>query len=223
MGRANARPRVIRGTRTAPLPLLPSGPGGVCGRPLHGARDLTSIYRSMGGNRGIGNGVLRSPGAAESASRRGRAGTRRRIRNGTRSRGGAEATRSRRESKRIYLRGAEDTRNSKPEGAEGAEIAPQKHAERGCKSEVQTISCGAACQAAADCQSAPPPFWGFRGSAAGIRLPTRTSRSQTGTRNGTRSRGAAEATRSRRESKRSYLRGAKDTRNSKPEGARERR
>src|SRR5580692_4678380 len=42
----NARPRVIRGTRTAPLPLLPSGPGGVCSRPLHGARDLTSIYRS---------------------------------------------------------------------------------------------------------------------------------------------------------------------------------
>src|SRR5450432_1155850 len=49
MGRAYARPRVIRGTRTAPLPLLPSGPGGVCSRPLHGARDLTSIYRSMGG------------------------------------------------------------------------------------------------------------------------------------------------------------------------------
>src|SRR5271157_5708289 len=43
----NARPRVIRGTRTTPLPLLPSGPGGVCSRPLHGARDLTSIYRSM--------------------------------------------------------------------------------------------------------------------------------------------------------------------------------
>src|ERR1017187_1926253 len=43
-----ARPRVIRGTRTAPLPLLPSGPGGVCGRPLHEARDLTSIYRNMG-------------------------------------------------------------------------------------------------------------------------------------------------------------------------------
>src|SRR5438270_10027828 len=41
-----ARPRVIRGTRTAPLPLLPSGPGGVCSRPLHGARDLTSLYRS---------------------------------------------------------------------------------------------------------------------------------------------------------------------------------
>src|SRR3954470_16154234 len=47
MGRVYARPRVIRGTRTAPLPLLPSGPGGVCSRPLHGARDLTSIYRSM--------------------------------------------------------------------------------------------------------------------------------------------------------------------------------
>ena len=47
-GAKNARPRVIRGTRTAPLPLLPSGPGGVCSRPLHGARDLTSIYRSMG-------------------------------------------------------------------------------------------------------------------------------------------------------------------------------
>src|ERR1039458_4264107 len=42
-----ARPRVIRGTRTAPLPLLPSGPGGVCGRPLHEARDLTSLYRNM--------------------------------------------------------------------------------------------------------------------------------------------------------------------------------
>src|SRR3954452_24473354 len=45
----NARPRVIRGTRTAPLPLLPSGPGGVCSRPLHGARDPTSIYRIMRG------------------------------------------------------------------------------------------------------------------------------------------------------------------------------
>src|SRR4051812_27185298 len=40
---SNARLRVIRGTRTAPLPLLPSGPGGVCGRPLHGARNLTSF------------------------------------------------------------------------------------------------------------------------------------------------------------------------------------
>src|SRR3954471_19116604 len=46
----NARPRVIRGTRTAPLPLLPSGPGGVCGRPLHGARDLTRIHRNMEGS-----------------------------------------------------------------------------------------------------------------------------------------------------------------------------
>src|SRR5205823_4603460 len=45
----NARPRVIRGTRTAPLPLLPSGPGGVCGRPLHGARDLSRIHRNMDG------------------------------------------------------------------------------------------------------------------------------------------------------------------------------
>src|SRR5581483_4081132 len=46
-GRANARPRVIRGTQVKPLPLLPSGPGGVRGRPLHGARDLTIDYRSM--------------------------------------------------------------------------------------------------------------------------------------------------------------------------------
>src|ERR1700683_3911785 len=44
---AYARPRVIRGTQVKPLPLLPSGPGGVCGRPLHGARDLTIDYRSM--------------------------------------------------------------------------------------------------------------------------------------------------------------------------------
>src|SRR5215472_17578433 len=44
----SARPRVIRGTRAAPLPLLPSGPGGVCGRPLHGARDLTNIHRITG-------------------------------------------------------------------------------------------------------------------------------------------------------------------------------
>src|SRR5215467_16354926 len=44
-----ARPRVIRGTQVEPLPLLPSGPGGVRGRPLHGARDLTTDYRSMRG------------------------------------------------------------------------------------------------------------------------------------------------------------------------------
>src|SRR5208282_949434 len=62
MGRAYARPRVIRGTRTAPLPLLPSGPGGVCGRPLHGARDLTSIYRStrVPENRVAGNAERRA-------------------------------------------------------------------------------------------------------------------------------------------------------------------
>src|ERR1017187_8858342 len=45
-----ARPRLIRGTRTTPLPLLPSGPGGVCSRPLHAARDLTSNYRSKVGH-----------------------------------------------------------------------------------------------------------------------------------------------------------------------------
>src|SRR5438105_4052042 len=39
-----ARPRVIRGTRVKPLPLLPSGPGGVCSRPLHEARSLTTSY-----------------------------------------------------------------------------------------------------------------------------------------------------------------------------------
>ena len=41
-----ARPRVIRGTRVKPLPLLPSGPGGVCSRPLHEARSLTTFYAS---------------------------------------------------------------------------------------------------------------------------------------------------------------------------------
>src|SRR5258708_39673533 len=39
-----ARPRVIRGTRVKPLPLLPSGPGGVCSRPLHEARSLTTTH-----------------------------------------------------------------------------------------------------------------------------------------------------------------------------------
>src|ERR1017187_2309979 len=42
--RQHARPRVIRGTQAKPLPLLPSGPGGVCSRPLHGARSLTIHY-----------------------------------------------------------------------------------------------------------------------------------------------------------------------------------
>ena len=40
-GAEYARPRVIRGTRAKPLPLLPSGPGGVYSRPLHEARSLT--------------------------------------------------------------------------------------------------------------------------------------------------------------------------------------
>jgi hypothetical protein len=35
---------VIRGTQVKPLPLLPSGPGGVCSRPLHEARSLTNNY-----------------------------------------------------------------------------------------------------------------------------------------------------------------------------------
>jgi hypothetical protein len=39
-----ARPRVIRGTQTKPLPLLPSGPGGVRSRPLHEARSLTNHH-----------------------------------------------------------------------------------------------------------------------------------------------------------------------------------
>src|ERR1035441_5538434 len=39
-----ARPRVIRGTRVKPLPLLPSGPGGVHSHPLHEARSLTTIH-----------------------------------------------------------------------------------------------------------------------------------------------------------------------------------
>ena len=41
-GAYHARPRVIRGTRAKPLPLLPSGPGGVYDRPLHEARSLTT-------------------------------------------------------------------------------------------------------------------------------------------------------------------------------------
>src|SRR6516165_18218 len=41
-----ARPRVIRGTQVKPLPLLPSGPGGVRSRPLHEARSLTTYHAS---------------------------------------------------------------------------------------------------------------------------------------------------------------------------------
>src|SRR6267143_5403373 len=40
-GTQKARLRVIRGTQGKPLPLLPSGPGGVCSLLLHGARNLT--------------------------------------------------------------------------------------------------------------------------------------------------------------------------------------
>ena len=43
-----ARLRVIRGTRGKPLPLLPSRPGGVCSRPLHGARNLTNFMVAKG-------------------------------------------------------------------------------------------------------------------------------------------------------------------------------
>src|SRR5579884_4497503 len=53
---AYARPRVIRGTRAAPLPLLPSGPGGVHGCPLHGARSLTTSHANT---RGRGDRVAR--------------------------------------------------------------------------------------------------------------------------------------------------------------------
>ena len=35
------RPRVIRGTQESPLPLLPSGSGGVRSYPLHEARSLS--------------------------------------------------------------------------------------------------------------------------------------------------------------------------------------
>src|ERR1019366_8681805 len=51
-----ARPRVIRGTRVKPLPLLPSGPGGVRGRPLHEARGLTTFHASrLGRGRDFGS------------------------------------------------------------------------------------------------------------------------------------------------------------------------
>ena len=43
-----ARPRVIRGTRAKPLPLLPSGSGGVHSRSLHEARGLTTTHATTG-------------------------------------------------------------------------------------------------------------------------------------------------------------------------------
>src|SRR5271170_1933515 len=60
-----ARPRVIRGTRTKPLPLLPSGPGGVHSRPLHEARSLTTIHANTCREAGLaterfGSGAPRS-------------------------------------------------------------------------------------------------------------------------------------------------------------------
>src|ERR1017187_5708955 len=42
-----ARPRVIRGTRTAPLPLLRSVPACVARRPLDEALDMISFYRNL--------------------------------------------------------------------------------------------------------------------------------------------------------------------------------
>jgi hypothetical protein len=41
------RMRAIRGTRTKPLPLLPSGPGGVHSHPLHEAWSLTTSTASL--------------------------------------------------------------------------------------------------------------------------------------------------------------------------------
>src|SRR5580698_286105 len=46
LGGSYARPRVIRGTRIKPLPLLPSGPGGVHSHPLHEARSLIIHHAS---------------------------------------------------------------------------------------------------------------------------------------------------------------------------------
>jgi len=43
-----ARPRVIRGTQAKPLPLLPSGSGGVHSRSLHEARSLTTTHATTG-------------------------------------------------------------------------------------------------------------------------------------------------------------------------------
>src|ERR1700722_13861591 len=60
MGGTDAKLRVIRGTQGKPLPLLPSGPGGVCSRLLHGARHLTtpkfSRYEGRGRARTAGTG-----------------------------------------------------------------------------------------------------------------------------------------------------------------------
>ena len=42
------RPRVIRGTQESPLPLLPSGSGGVRSYPLHEARSLSTHGSILG-------------------------------------------------------------------------------------------------------------------------------------------------------------------------------
>jgi len=68
-----ARPRVIRGTRVKPLPLLPSRPGGVCSRPLHGARDLTNLRLARDGK----PTSLRLFGSRLSLFRSGRSGLKR--------------------------------------------------------------------------------------------------------------------------------------------------
>ncbi len=60
--RRYARPRVIRGTRVKPLPLLPSGPGGVCSRPLHEARSLTTSNASMRGREAAQKGLYSKQG-----------------------------------------------------------------------------------------------------------------------------------------------------------------
>jgi uncharacterized protein (TIGR03437 family) len=49
---------VIRGTRVKPLPLLPSGPGGVRSRPLHEARSLTNNYSINMRQRGLTDALL---------------------------------------------------------------------------------------------------------------------------------------------------------------------
>src|SRR5260370_13581642 len=59
-----ARPRVIRGTRAKPLPLLPSGPGGVHSRTLHEARSLTTYHASMRG-RLCYHPLVRQPGSTQ--------------------------------------------------------------------------------------------------------------------------------------------------------------
>src|SRR5215218_4793676 len=69
-GNVYARPRVIRGTRAKPLPLLPSGPGGVCSRPLHGARHLAIDYGNRRPLRHYGLGPASRTASATAMARR---------------------------------------------------------------------------------------------------------------------------------------------------------